>query len=225
MVLPNYVRKASQIIGLIAFSSLFVMPNVYAQGGSPLPGAGGQYRTSAPAPGAPVFNAPGPFPGAGGSGYDRLPLNAGNAQSRLEELRAAMTATRPKDFQDSISGYSDWLSDMADAHWKLSQSFAKHDSTKAYAESERLLCLRFGQLKRQAMLLKAEFLISQRRYPEALSPLVDIAAAEPKTETGQRAYRLLQEIGFSDAVPATSKVGPASTRSQIPLAKTATSPH
>jgi hypothetical protein len=110
-----------------------------------------------------------------------------------------MATTNPKQFQDAIAEYCDWLSDMADAHWKLSQTFAKDAGSKAYADSEKNLCLKFGQLKRQAMLLKAQFLVSQRRYPEALGPLVDIVAAEPKTETGQTAYKILRDIGFSDA--------------------------
>jgi hypothetical protein len=133
--------------------------------------------------------------------YSKLPLNAGTAVARLEELRNLMPVTRPQDFQDAIGQYCDWLSDMADAHWRLYQTFSKADSTKSQADSEKQLCLKFGGLKRQAMLLKAEFLIAQKRSPEALAPLVDIVTAEPKTETGHNAYKLLQEIGFSEELP------------------------
>jgi hypothetical protein len=228
MVLPNNLLKGMQFIGVVGLSSLFVASNVYAQGGLPLPGGSGgssysaepvvnpflarpggtpatNSRYSAPVPGspapggAPVAPGLGASPGAAASTYDKLPLNPGNAIARLEELRNLMPNSRPKEFFDSVSEYIDWLSDMADAHWKLSQAFGKQDSTKAQAETERQLCLRFGSLKRQATLLKAEFLIGQHRYPEALGPLVDIVTAEPRTETGQNAYRLLQQIGFSDA--------------------------
>lgn len=196
---------------LLVVASLLLLPSgAAAQGGLPIPGnsstqyvaqaggapVGGAPRYSAPVPGSPVPG--GALSAVGGSNYDRLPLNPGNAAARLEELRNMLTTARPKDFQDAIGEYCDWLSDMADAHWKLALAFGKSDTTKAQGDSEKQLCMKFGQLKRQGMLLKAESLIKQRRYPEALSPLVDIVVAEPKTETGQSAYRLLQQIGFAD---------------------------
>jgi hypothetical protein len=155
---------------------------------APVPG-------SFPAPPAGVAGNP-----AAASEYEKLPLNPALASARLEELRNLMPSTRPKDFQESINGYCEWLSDMADAHWRIAQTFSKHDSTKGQAESERQACLKFGQLKRQAMLLKAEFLIGQKRYPEALAPLIDIVVAEPTSETGISAYQLLKQIGFSEEI-------------------------
>lgn len=175
-------------------------------GGAVAPARATSASYSAPIPGTPATL--GPAPGAAvsqfaaGRSYDRLPLNAVNAQARLDELQNLMPHSRPKEFQDAIGEYCDWLQDMADAHWKLSQTFGK-DGMKAQSDAERQDCIKFGQLRRQAMLLKAQFLIAQRRYPEALGPLVEIVVAEPKTETGHSAYRLLQEIGFShDAIPA-----------------------
>jgi hypothetical protein len=230
MVLPNSGKVRTRFSLSLALSFLFVAQASSAQSWAPIPGS-----TGAPAPtGGSAFSA---MPTLGG--YNKLPLTPVSAAGRLEELRNLMLTTRPKHFQDAISEYSDWLSDMADAHWKLAQAFAKDSSTRGYAESERQLNQKFGGLKRQAMLLKAEFLIGQKRYPEALGPLVDIVSAEPKTETGRNAYKLLRQIGFSDptavAAPsapaavekppsseelsATSKSGPPSKPAQTPLAK------
>jgi hypothetical protein len=209
---PPETYSTKDIAGSLAFSLVLsgsFCGSALAQNGLPLPGnPSTQYvaqpgNAGAPAPSVPRYSAPVPgAPVAGGGGigtsYERLPLNPGNAAARLEELRNMMSTARPKEFQDAIGEYSDWLSDMADAHWKLSQTFGKADSMKGQAESERQLCFKFGQLKRQSMLLKAEFLIKHKRFPEALAPLVDIVVAEPKTETGQNAYRMLKEIGFSE---------------------------
>lgn len=222
MVLPNKTGKTLALIACCALtSSIFMSPSAGAQGGLPLPGGASpdaaqpapvhpfvtsapRYN-SAPAPTAERQTAPIPGGYAGGAqpaapgspaSSNRLPLNPGNAQARLEELRNMMVNARPKEFEGAVGEYCDWLSDMADAHWKLYQTFGKTDA-KGQAESERQLCLKFGALKRQGMLLKAEFLVAQHRNPEALAPLVDLVAAEPRTETGQTAYRLLQEIGFS----------------------------
>lgn len=170
------------------------------------------------APGGAPYSSPGsavsrptgaaaPIPGAQGhsldaphSPYRRLPLNYQNAAVRLEELRNIMVTAKPKEFQDAIGDYLDWLADMADAHWRIYQAFAKVDSMKAQADVEKQSTLKIGQLKRQAMLLKAEFLIRENRQPEALQPLVDIVVAEPKTATGEAAYALLKQIGFSEEI-------------------------
>jgi hypothetical protein len=205
-------RSLSLAVGLaLALASLTVMaagpakapPKKLAQ--APVPGSGSAGATgsalgsstslptpaSAPAPPPPLL-----APALRGAS-EKLPLNQGNAQARLEELRSQAGTMRPLEYQEALNQYYQWVADLADAHWKLAQTFAKNEATKAQSASEKQLCQKFGGLKRQAMLLKAQFLISQRRYPEALPPLVDIVNAEPRTATGQAAYKLLQDIGFS----------------------------
>jgi hypothetical protein len=228
MFLPEKVLKnARKFTGVFASSTFFICTGSAAfaqplQTGSPIPGGGdlGQpnpgARFSAPTPGgypgrvgAPVPTNYPQGPGQAMSEYQKLPLSASAASARLEEMRNLMHTMPPKQFQDAISDYCQWLSDIADAHWRIAQSFGKVDSLRAQAETERQACFKFGQLKRQAMLIKAEFLIRQKRYPEAVSPLIDIVVAEPKTENGQNAYGLLKEIGFSEDPRARSASNPA----------------
>lgn len=214
---------------------LYFSPSSIAQG-PPLPGGGSASSAPMPGFGAPVSGAvsvsapiqgaaapvpgggsaapiPGPSPaqvlgsGAGSPAYRRLPLNHQTAAVRLEELRNIMISAKPKEFQDAITDYLDWLGDMADGHWKIYQSFSKVDSMKPQADVEKNTTLRLGSLKRQAMLLKAEFLIRNNRQPEALQPLIDIVVAEPKTATGDAAYSLLKQIGFSEEVPISPVAG------------------
>lgn len=185
--------------------------NCYAQ--APIPGApAGQADAalSAPLPGgrpaAPIPGANGygqgmpasPVPGNQAVNFRRLPINYQGAALRLEELRNLMPNIKPKDFQEMANDYLEWVGDLADGHWRIYQSFAKVDSLKDRAESEKQTTLKLGQLKRQAMLLKAEFLIKESRPQEALQPLVEIVVAEPKTATGDSAYQLLRQIGFSE---------------------------
>lgn len=168
----------------------------------PLPGQAGQDnsanqiqapKTTAPIPGnMPVQNT-------AMSAYQQLPLNQLDAQARIESLKQTISTARPtKDLQESVYQLCEWLTDMANAHFKLAAVFAKHDATRSQAELERKQALKFSQLKNQAQLLKAELLIRQNRYPEALAPLVDIVANEPRSATGQQAYKRLQQIGFSE---------------------------
>jgi hypothetical protein len=182
-------------------------PWALAQGAAPIPGTApplptqGAPRGFAPTPGTPV-NPVAPAPGSSPaeSLYHKLPLNLSGAAGRLEELRNLMGTMSAKDFQESLNQYCEWLQDMADAHWRVAQSFAKHDVTKPLADPEKLSALKFGSLRRQSMLLKAEFLIGQRRSPEALAPLIEIVTSEPTTETGRSAYQLLKQIGFVEKI-------------------------
>jgi hypothetical protein len=230
------ILLSSLLVSLSCTSTMLVNP-VLAQGG-PVPG-GNTYAnpgSSAPSPGAPSPGAPSPggsaapvpgpsaqqvLSGGGSAAYRRLPLNHHNAAIRLEELRNIMLTAKPKEFQDAITDYLDWLGDMADAHWKIYQSFSKVESLKPQADVEKQSTLKLGSLKRQAMLLKAEFLIRNNRQPEALQPLVDIVVAEPRTATGEAAYSLLKQIGFSDELPlspsASGPSGSAGTAKPIAL--------
>lgn len=157
-----------------------------------LPTTGG---FGSPAPGAFVQDQ-----SVGQSRYRQLPLSVTDAKLRVEELRNLLAISRPQEIQDSIFTMCEWLQEMADAHWKMSASFGKNDATKLQSQQERQTALKISQLKHQAMLLKADVLIKQKRFPEALSPLVDIVVAEPRTATGQAAYQRLQELGFAEEI-------------------------
>lgn len=197
--------------------------------GAPTPGvdnaAGVPNRPPVTSPVAPPAGGqPGqvfsPIPGNGATvNYKKLPINYQGAAVRLEELRNLMPNIRAKEFQDMINDYLEWVGDLADGHWRLYQSFAKIDTMKDRAETEKQTTLKLGSLKRQAMLLKAEFLIKENRHPEALQPLVEIVVAEPKTQTGDSAYVLLKQIGFSEepvAMPV-SAVAPKPVESAPPV--------
>jgi hypothetical protein len=146
--------------------------------------------------------------GKAASAYQQLPLTQSEAEMRVEDLKAAMASTPPANIQESLFQLGEWLSDMADAHNKMAQAFGKHDTTRGEAQAERLSAQKFNMLKNQIQLLKAELLIRQHRYPEALQPLVDIVVAEPQSATGLAAYQHLREIGFSQVVPAMPQVQP-----------------
>lgn len=171
------------IVQSILSLSLVVANEAVAQGQSaPLPGVTSQ------------ANRPGSL-----SAYQQLPLNVGDAQQRIDDLKNLVKDSRPAQAADVVQQMGEWLADMAEAHQKLSRAFSKLEASKAQAESERQLALKFAGLKNQVMLLKADILIRQSRYPEALGPLVDIVVAEPHSQVGKEAYKKLKEIGFSEA--------------------------
>lgn len=220
--LPSFTFGAViALAGNLLMLPLSSNASAFAQGASPMPGMGSPPQQPAPTY-APIPGGLRPYDSAGAYGngngissgnaggggnsarrggpgsYSSLPLNATDASLRLDELRSMMPSARPKEFQEVLSNYIIWLSDVADGHWRMSTAFSKTEANKSQAEAEKQSALKFGGLKRQGMLLEAQFLVSQRRFPEAVSPLIEIVVAEPRTTTGKAAYKLLQDIGFSE---------------------------
>jgi hypothetical protein len=190
-------------------------PAAFAQGGSPTPGgyepsgSSAQASVSAPMPGAdfvaPSNYAPPQSQAAISSKYQQLPLSEADARARLQELRTMVQTSRPQDVQQSVNRFSEWLADIIDGHNKLANVFSKHDNMKAQCQTEHQTAVKFAAVRNQAQLLKADLLIREHRYPEALAPLVDIVIAEPTTATGQSAYKKLKELGFCEEAPVISE--------------------
>lgn len=231
---------------LFLFTSLcfsFGWPAV-AQVGSPVPGT---YTTApsdsvmmAPVPGAELrpanvpdapqrITAPGataiaPVPKPGRSAYGQLPLTVKDAKNRLVELRNALAVTSPHNLRDPIFQLSEWLGDTAEAHNKMAAAFSKYDTMKSQAAAEKQVGTKFGQLRYDAQLLKADLLIAEKRYPEALAPLVEIVLAVPTSTTGIAAYQRLKDLGFSQdaagsAPTAAASIAPSLASSTVVSAK------
>ncbi|HEY9774996.1 MAG TPA: hypothetical protein V6C81_14625 [Planktothrix sp.] len=152
---------------------------------------------------------------AAGIGYGDLPLNADDAKARIIEMRGMLKTTRPQEMATRINQLCEWLSDMVDAHTRMANAFSRSPATKAQMMAEHQTAQRFSQLKDSAQLLKADQLISMRRFPEAIGPLVEIVIAEPTSATGQGAYKRLKDLGFSPDA-ATTAATPASTPAAAP---------
>ena len=132
--------------------------------------------------------------------YKQLPFTLEDAKTKLQELNNLLEVASPTQvdqIKNSVYAVSEWLQDVADAHWKLYKAFDKSPATKLKAKSEKETALAFSHLKNKAKLLKADLFIKQKRYPEALQPLVEIVVAEPTSETGTAAYKRLTDLGFS----------------------------
>ncbi len=204
-------KRGCQLLYLLVAVVSLLAP-AYAQTGIPLPGAqSAQAMTSAPLPGTAAAEAGRPV-----GSYQALPLNSADAQAQIDELKQLITQGRPKELQERVLQLCDWLNDMAEAHYKLAATFAKADATRSAGDAERLAGRKFSQLKNQALLLKADLLIRQQRYPESLGPLVEVVVQEPRSATGEAAYRRLKEIGFSQEPEA--KTAPSASATPAPLA-------
>jgi hypothetical protein len=153
------------------------------------------------------------------SKYQELPLSIEDAKSRLGQLKMMAAGTRPQDALEHVNQFIRWLTDIVDAHNKMSVAFSKNEVTKPTGVIEKQLSSRFSYLRFESQLLKADLLIEEHRNPEALAPLVEIVSAMPTNAVGKAAYQRLQDIGFStsptvpaaDATPAVAAETPPVT--------------
>jgi hypothetical protein len=220
--------RCIKVVPFIVLALCFSNRLLPAQGqGSPLPGASSYYAAgSSPLPGSSQTYQSDPSRAGGSqkntsipeSTYKMLPVSLADAKLRIEELRNLVALSRPQDVQDKVNFFCEWLVDMTEAHNRLSNAFSKQDSLKVQAQEEKNTAQRFAHLKNEATLLKAEVLIKENRIPEAIGPLVDIVANEPKGSAGVAAYNRLKEIGFAEE--AKELGSPVPTTQADPLAPT-----
>ena len=213
---------STHAVALTLLAALTLSLTASAQGGSPVPGGwtpvpiNNDQSSSAPVPGSERLDASFSSGSTRGlasgtsaqtSKYAQLPLSLFDAKSRMQELNTMASIAKSQDVLEAVNRLSEWLGDMCDAHNKMANTFAKHDQTKSQATAERQAVQKFSQVRNQAQLLRAQLLINQHRFPEALTPLVDIVVAEPLSATGLSAYKKLRELGFSeDAAQASDAV-------------------
>ncbi|MBI4533486.1 MAG: hypothetical protein HY711_06015 [Candidatus Melainabacteria bacterium] len=216
---------SSRVVILLMLAANFSTLQVLAQNSGPVPGSAGSSAVMlAPVPGgaqSQMTNSSASGRAEAARAYQQLPISYADAQARVDELKCLLPQAKPQDIQESIYQLIDWLADISDAHNRLAISFAKQESTKTQADAERQAAQKLRQLKNQALLLKADLLIKQMRFPEALGPLVEIVVAEPKTPTGLTAYKRLKEIGFAEEI--IEEIKPVLSSESI--APTPSSPH
>ncbi|MDR3613477.1 MAG: hypothetical protein P4L53_07915 [Candidatus Obscuribacterales bacterium] len=133
------------------------------------------------------------------SRYQELPLSFDDAKVRLGQLKLMAAGTHPQDALEHVNQFIRWLSDIVDAHNKMSVAFSKNEVTKPTGVMEKQMSTKFAHLRYESQLLKADLLIEEHRYPEALAPLVEIVLAMPANAIGKAAYQRLQDLGFSTA--------------------------
>jgi hypothetical protein len=153
------------------------------------------------------------------SKYQELPLSFDDAKIRLGQLKLMAAGTRPQDALEHVNQFIRWLADIVDAHNKMSVAFNKTEATKSIGVNEKQMSTKFAHLRYESQLLKADLLIEEHRYPEALAPLVEIVLAMPSNPIGKAAYQRLQELGFSttDAAVSSATTATGAEAAQVNL--------
>ena len=117
---------------------------------------------------------------------------------QIEQASVLLKDGKTEDAEKLLLSVKDWLTDASENHYTLSQSFSKNQKKTKSAKLEKAHALDFANARDGCYLLLAKIYISQKKIKEAVPLLVEIVSSQLDTEIGNNAYKLLQEIKFSD---------------------------
>lgn len=96
-----------------------------------------------------------------------------------------------------------WLIDATEMHIELYQLLGKVPSGRLQAQFEKRLALEFAKMRDLALMDSASIKLATGKEKEALSELMSVVRSQSRTPMGQEAYRLMQDVGFTEALEIT----------------------
>ena len=117
---------------------------------------------------------------------------------KFEEANNLLKNNQAQEAENVLIEAKLWLTEATQQHYELSQALSKDATTTNSSKIEKAHALDFGKLRDEISLLLAKAYIKQNKLKEAVRQLVEITKSQPTTIIGKEAYKLLQEIKFSD---------------------------
>ena len=117
---------------------------------------------------------------------------------QIEQASTLLKDGKTEDAEKLLLGVKNWLTDASENHYKLFQTFSKNQKKTKSAKLEKAHALDFANARDRCYFLLEKKYISQKKIKDAVMLLVEIVSSQPDTEIGNSAYKLLQEIKFSD---------------------------
>jgi hypothetical protein len=96
-----------------------------------------------------------------------------------------------------------WLIDATETHIDLYQVLNRVPSARVQASFEKKLGLEFAKLRDRNLLCLGELYRSLGQDRKAVRPLVKLVQSQSRTELGYKAYKILQDLGFTEALSLT----------------------
>jgi thioredoxin-like negative regulator of GroEL len=117
---------------------------------------------------------------------------------QIEQASGLLKEGKTEDAEKILLNVKGWLTGASENHYKLFQAFSKNQKKSKSAKLEKAHALDFANARDRCYFLLAKIYIGQKKIKDAVGLLVDIVSSQSDTEIGNSAYKLLQEIKFSD---------------------------
>lgn len=135
-----------------------------------------------------------------------------NPQNKMGLAYAANELNKVLDLQKSKSYTSAlllskeldaWLIDATETHIDLYQTLNRVPSARVQASFEKKLGLEFAKLRDRNLLALGELYRAMGMERKSVRPLVQLVQSQSRTELGLKAYKILQEMGFTEELSLT----------------------
>ncbi len=117
---------------------------------------------------------------------------------KIEEAKKLIETNSFQEAEQLLIQINDWLISSSEYHYELFQTFSKNYKEQDKSKLEKAHALDFANLRDQCYFLLAKTYISQSKTKPAIKLLVDIIKSQPDSELSLKAYKLIQDIKFSD---------------------------
>jgi hypothetical protein len=97
-----------------------------------------------------------------------------------------------------------WLIDATETHIDLYQVLNRVPSARVQASFEKKLGLEFAKLRDRNLLALAQLYRDLGQDRKAVRPLVQLIQSQSRTELGLKAYKILQDMGFTEELSLTN---------------------
>lgn len=127
----------------------------------------------------------------------KSPLGAVYAENAINKAEFYIEEGDLASAGEVLRPVSDWVYKATEYHTDLFKSLKKVQNSEVQADLERELAIKFAVLRDRALFIESKLLSAEGKNKEAVKNLVEVVRSQPSTDLGFKAYKSLQELGFS----------------------------
>jgi hypothetical protein len=126
------------------------------------------------------------------------PLGLMAAKNQLNHVELLMGDKRWFEADKELSTLKPWLIEATERHIELYKILTRVPSGRVQGEFEKRLALEFAKMRDKAMFDSGRIAMQINNPKRAVRDLIEVIQSQSRTEMGVRAYKLLQEVGFTE---------------------------
>jgi hypothetical protein len=126
------------------------------------------------------------------------PLGLMAAKNQLNHVELLMGDKRWYEADKELSTLKPWLMEATERHIELYKILTRVPSGRVQGEFEKRLALEFAKMRDKAMFDSGRIAMQVGNPKRAVRDLIEVIQSQSRTEMGVRAYKLLQEVGFTE---------------------------
>jgi hypothetical protein len=126
------------------------------------------------------------------------PLGLMMAKNQLNHIELLMGEKRWIEADKEMSALKPWLLEATERHIELYKILTRVPSGRVQGEFEKRLALEFAKMRDKSLFDSGRIAIATGNPKRAVRDLIEVIQSQSRTEMGVRAYKLLQEIGFTE---------------------------